>query len=75
MRRIVAGRILVNHRDIARGDLADDVDELEESQLGRYRERSAQADELGLADVAEALRPVLEQTQEHVRDLQGALGR
>ena len=49
--------------------------QLEKSQLDRYRERSAQADELGLADVAEALRPVLEQTQEHVRDLQGALGR
>jgi bacterioferritin len=31
--------------------------------------------ELGLADVAEALRPLLEQTQEHVRDLQTALGR
>ena len=47
---------------------------LEESQLERYRERFAQANELGLADVAEALRPLLEQTQEHVRDLQGALG-
>lgn len=48
---------------------------LEESQLDRYRERFAQANDLGLADVAEALRPLLEQTQEHVRDLQGALGR
>jgi bacterioferritin len=48
---------------------------LEESQLGRYRERFAQANDLGLADVAEALRPLLEQTQEHVRDLKGALGR
>ena len=47
---------------------------LEEAQLGRYRERFAQANELGLADVGEALRPLLEQTQEHVRDLQGALG-
>ncbi|MDQ2754552.1 MAG: ferritin-like domain-containing protein, partial [Actinomycetota bacterium] len=46
---------------------------LEESQLERYRERFAQANELGLADVAEALRPLLQQTQEHVRDLQGAL--
>ena len=27
-----------------------------------------------LADVAEALRPLLEQTQEHVRDLKTALG-
>jgi bacterioferritin len=48
---------------------------LEERQLERYRERFAQANELGLADVAEALRPLLEQTQEHVRDLHGALGR
>lgn len=48
---------------------------LEESQLERYRERFAQANELGLADVAEALRPLLDQTQEHVRDLRGALGR
>lgn len=48
---------------------------LEESQLERYRQRFAQANALGLADVAEALRPLLEQTQEHVRDLQGALGR
>jgi bacterioferritin len=48
---------------------------LEESQLERYRQRFAQAMELGLADVAEALRPLLEQTQEHVRDLQAALGR
>jgi bacterioferritin len=48
---------------------------LEESQLERYRHRFAQANQLGLADVAEALRPLLEETQEHVRDLQGALGR
>lgn len=48
---------------------------LETDQLERYRERFAQANELGLADVAEALRPLLEQTQEHVRDLTGALGR
>jgi bacterioferritin len=48
---------------------------LEESQLQRYRERFAEANDLGLADVAEALRPLLEQTQEHVRDLHGALGR
>ena len=47
---------------------------LEQSQLDRYRERFDQAMELGLADVAEALRPLLEQTQEHVRDLKGALG-
>jgi bacterioferritin len=47
---------------------------LEQSQLERYRERFAQANQLQLADVAEALRPLLEQTQEHVRDLQMALG-
>lgn len=47
---------------------------LEETQLERYRERFAQAMDLGLADVAEALRPLLEQTQEHVRDLQTVLG-
>jgi bacterioferritin len=47
---------------------------LETSQLERYRERFAQANDLGLADVAEALRPLLEQTQEHVRDLRSALG-
>ncbi|CAO5165066.1 bacterioferritin [Frankia sp. AiPs1] len=49
--------------------------QLESEQLDRYRERVVQAHELGLADVAEALRPLLEQTQEHVRDLQTALGR
>ena len=49
--------------------------QLEEHQLTRYRQRFEQADGLGLADVAEALRPILEQTQEHVRDLQGALSR
>jgi len=48
---------------------------LEESQLERYRQRFSQAMDLGLADVAEAFRPLLEQTQEHVRDLQTALGR
>lgn len=48
---------------------------LEESQLERYRQRFSQAMDLALADVAEALRPLLEQTQEHVRDLQTALGR
>jgi bacterioferritin len=58
----------------SKGALEADL-RLEQSQLERYRERFAQAMELGLADVAEALRPLLEQTQEHVRDLQGALGR
>lgn len=49
--------------------------ELEERQLVRYRERYEQAQELGMPDVAEALRPLLEQTQDHVRDLRGALGK
>jgi bacterioferritin len=48
--------------------------ELETEQLARYRQRFAQANDLGLADVAEALRPLLEQTQEHVQDLRTALG-
>jgi bacterioferritin len=48
--------------------------QLETSQLERYRQRSEQASELGLIDVAEALRPLLTQTQEHVRDLKAALG-
>jgi bacterioferritin len=47
---------------------------LETNQLDRYRLRFTQANELNLADVAEALRPLLQQTQEHVRDLQAALG-
>jgi bacterioferritin len=49
--------------------------ELEERQLAAYRERFEQAQEMGLPDVAEALRPVLEQTQDHVRDLRSALGK
>jgi bacterioferritin len=57
-----------------RDALAADL-RLEETQLERYRQRFSQAMDLGLADVAEALRPLLEQTQEHVRDLQTALGR
>ena len=48
--------------------------ELEERQLDRYRERTAQAEELSLPDVAESLAPLLEQTQEHARDLRAALG-
>ncbi|WP_084958918.1 ferritin-like domain-containing protein [Thermoactinospora rubra] len=49
--------------------------DLEEQQLQRYRERVAQAQELGLPDVAEALRPLLEQTQDHVMELRTALGK
>lgn len=48
--------------------------ELETRQLERYRERVEQTVEMGLPDVAEALRPLLQQTQDHVRDLQAALG-
>jgi bacterioferritin len=47
--------------------------QLEEAQLDRYRERTRQANDAGLPDVAEALRPLLEQTQEHVRDLRTVL--
>jgi len=53
--------------------LKADLD-LEERQLQRYRDRVAEAAELGLPDVAEALRPLLEQTQDHVMDLRDALG-
>jgi bacterioferritin len=48
--------------------------DLEANQLVRYRERVQQATDLGLPDVAENLRPLLEQTQEHVRDLRTVLG-
>jgi bacterioferritin len=47
--------------------------ELEERQLERYRQRVAEAEQLDLPDVAEALAPLLQQTQEHVRDLRVAL--
>jgi len=59
--------------DGSRSALQADL-KLEEEQLNRYRERFTQANDLELADVAEALRPLLEQTQEHVRDLQAVLG-
>jgi bacterioferritin len=48
--------------------------ELESQQLERYRDRVDQAGDLGLADVGEALRPLLQQTQDHVRDLRTMLG-
>jgi bacterioferritin len=57
----------------SRAALQQDLD-LETAQLERYRERTAQATDLGLPDVAETLKPLLTQTQEHVRDLQAALG-
>ena len=59
----------VDSREALQADLF-----LEQEQLERYRGRFSQATELGLADVGEALRPLLEQTQEHVRDLLMALG-
>ena len=58
----------------SRGALEADL-HLEQEQLERYRARFTQASELGLADVGEALRPLLEQTQEHVQDLLTALGK
>lgn len=57
----------------SRDALAADL-RLETAQLDRYRERVQQAADLSLPDVAEALRPLLTETQEHVRDLQAALG-
>jgi bacterioferritin len=53
--------------------LQADLD-LETGQLERYRARVQEATDAGLPDVAEALRPLLTETQEHVRDLQTALG-
>ncbi|MEZ5407502.1 MAG: ferritin-like domain-containing protein [Acidimicrobiales bacterium] len=58
----------------AREALQADLD-LENEQLQRYRDRVQEATDMGLPDVAEALRPLLTETQEHVRDLQAALGR
>jgi bacterioferritin len=48
--------------------------ELESAQLARYRERVMQAEKLELPDVAESLKPLLSQTQDHVRELETALG-
>jgi bacterioferritin len=64
------------------GDIPAEVDpvealtqdlRLEERQLERYRTRVEQANELGLPDIAEALSPLLTQTQDHVHDLRSAL--
>jgi bacterioferritin len=61
--------------DVADGAAALRADlDLEEHQLERYRQRVAQAGELGLPDVAEALKPLLTQTQDHVAELRDALG-
>jgi len=56
------------HEEEAQAALRADLD-LENTQLERYRERVAQAEDLGLPDVAGAITPILEQTQEHTRDL------
>ena len=61
--------VATDAREALGADLA-----LEERQLDRYRERVEQAGELSLPDVAETLAPLLEQTQEHARDLRAALG-
>ena len=58
--------------DDPEGALRQDL-ELETVQLERYRERVDQASELGLPDVAEALAPLLKQTQDHIRELRSAL--
>jgi bacterioferritin len=63
----------VEHFADTRAALESDL-ALEEHQLDRYRERVKQAADIGLPDVAEALAPLLEQTQEHARDLRAALG-
>jgi len=63
----------VTQHDDTASALRADLD-LETRQLERYRDRVQQATDMGLVDVAEALRPLLTQTQEHVRDLKTALG-
>lgn len=57
----------------AKAALEQDLN-LEERQLERYRQRFDEANSLGLPDVAEALSPLLAQTQDHVQELRGALG-
>jgi bacterioferritin len=62
----------ITRRSSAEEALTDDL-ELERTQLDRYRERIEQAQALGLPDVAEALVPVLCQTQDHLRELRAVL--
>jgi bacterioferritin len=60
--------------DVSEGRAALQADlDLEERQLQRYRDRVQEAMDLGLPDVAEVLRPLLEQTQDHVADLRDVL--
>jgi bacterioferritin len=62
-------------RNVADGASALRADlDLEERQLSRYRQRVADATDLGLPDVAEALKPLLTQTQDHVAELRDAVG-
>jgi bacterioferritin len=65
--------LVPNHPDGASALQADL--ELEEAQLDRYRARVREANDLNLPDVGEALRPLLQQTQDHVNDLRDALGK
>lgn len=58
---------------LAREALEQDL-ALEQNQLERLRQRSQDAAHAGFPDVAEALSPVLAQTQDHVRELTQALG-
>ena len=58
--------------DEAEDALKQDL-KLEERQLSRYRQRVSQANELGYPDLAEALGPLLKQTQDHVHELRSAL--
>lgn len=67
------GRVpAVETHESADAALGQDLD-LEQRQLDRYRQRISEANELGLPDVAEALSPLLAQTQQHVQDLRSAL--
>ena len=63
---------VVERKESPEAALEQDL-ELEETQLERYRQRIAEARHLSLPDVAEALSPLLTQTQNHVQDLRGAL--
>ncbi len=47
----------------------------EEDAIKRYTERVAQAEELNLYHLAQALRTILAMEQEHAMDLQEALGK
>jgi bacterioferritin len=62
----------VSTKENAEAALKQDLD-LEERQLKRYRRRFDEANSLGFPDVAEALAPLLAQTQDHVQDLRGVL--